>query len=640
VYVDYSGLKNAAVDNVALRILINRFVDGQENKFHPRMIRIGSGQSSKVLSINGESAINAILNLRQNPTRLYHEINTYRNKQNIAKQKMLEIFALYFYKLMNPVTATKITLEKSKELKSTFIECKSNYDDACFELEIRECICNQLSPQQYSNNNGNNNRNKFGNLNDIRNFLYVKFIERAEIVFSTLSSTGLKVLADNRFSVCLIDEAAQSTEISTLIPLKLGCDQCILCGDPEQLSAVVHCKNGAGSNMLYHQSLFERLQRGGHDVHFLLYQYRMHPLICSFPSMYFYSNRLKNGLPLENFKKPYHKYKEYSPLVFYDLSISQESLTEKTLSYKNENEANFCISLLINLLVAFPNDISLDNVGIISMYAEQVKLLKRKYDTILIPHLTRVTKQLQHSGNSKSGVNVPASTVIRTVDGFQGQEKDIIIVSTVRGDANSSKKGIGFIHDRQRLNVALTRAKYSLLVVGRKTSLETSEMWSDFIKHVEQNGKYIVADKAKLNFRKEVVKNVITNNNINIGMSGSSSSNVIQHQQYPEILLPLSSPIKTADNSSLNTLASAKPLDVVNIVNQINHSMVQSLSNINGNANTLGMTNSVLMPSNTTVPPPHVIQSAVMPPQNVTGTKRSAGNRIGYEELEEGEIFD
>ena len=69
----------------------------------------------------------------------------------------------------------------------------------------------------------------------------MKFIGRAEIVFSTLSSTGLRILSENRFNVCLIDEAAQSTEISTLIPLKLGCDQCILCGDPQQLSAVVNC---------------------------------------------------------------------------------------------------------------------------------------------------------------------------------------------------------------------------------------------------------------------------------------------------------------------------------------------------------------------------------------------------------------
>ena len=58
--------------------------------------------------------------------------------------------------------------------------------------------------------------------NDIKNYLYMKFIGRAEIVFSTLSSTGLRILSENRFNVCLIDEAAQSTEISTLIPLKLG----------------------------------------------------------------------------------------------------------------------------------------------------------------------------------------------------------------------------------------------------------------------------------------------------------------------------------------------------------------------------------------------------------------------------------
>ena len=358
-----------------------------------------------------------------------------------------------------------------------------------------------------------NVRNQRRNLTDVRNYLYSKFIGRAEIVFSTLSSTGLKILAENHFSVCLIDEAAQSTEISTLIPLRLGCDQCILCGDPQQLSAVVHCKNGIGSNMLYHRSLFERLQRGGHDVHFLFYQYRMHPLICSFPSKYFYEGKLKNGLALEKFRKPYHKYNEYSPLVFYDLPSSQESLTEKTLSYQNENEANYCINLLIDLLITFPNDISIDQVGIISMYADQVKLLRQKYDSVLVPYLTKsyhLTNQLK---TRTSSIHVASSNVIRTVDGFQGQEKDVIILSTVRGDANSEEKGIGFIHDRQRMNVALTRAKYALLVVGRKTSLDTSEMWCDFIAHVQQNGEYIMVDETKIKSRNcDVGKSVFTNN--------------------------------------------------------------------------------------------------------------------------------
>ena len=60
------------------------------------------------------------------------------------------------------------------------------------------------------------------------------------------------------------------------------------------------------------------------------------------------------------------------------------------------------------------------------------------------------------------------------------------------------RKGIGFIHDRQRMNVAVTRAKYALLVVGRKTSLDTSEMWCDFIAHVQQNGEYIIVDETKI----------------------------------------------------------------------------------------------------------------------------------------------
>ena len=662
---------NAAVDNVAYRILINKFVDGRQNKFHPRMIRIGSGQSSKVSNINGEAEVHNMLRLIDNPNKLYLETNYHRNKKNEAKQSMLEIFKLYFFKLMNPVNAMKITKEKGEELKRRFIACKGNYDDACFELEIREYIGDQLSQQQFNKNNNSryNNRNRHGNINDIKNYLYMKFIGRAEIVFSTLSSTGLRILSENRFNVCLIDEAAQSTEISTLIPLKLGCDQCILCGDPQQLSAVVHCKNGAGSNMLYHQSLFERLQRGGHDVHFLLYQYRMHPLICSFPSQYFYGNRLKNGLPKEKFGKNYHKYDEYSPLVFYDLPISQESLTEKTLSYKNENEANYCINLLINLLLTFPNDISLERIGIISMYAEQVKLLRQKYDTILIPYLSKGKNQLQHVQNN---INVQANHVIRTVDGFQGQEKDIIIVSTVRGDANSSEKGIGFIHDRQRLNVALTRAKYSLLVVGRKTSLETSEMWNDFIKHVEQNGKYICIDETKLNFRKTIMNN--NNNNVIVGTTGnSSSSGIVGTIKNASLALPttsLTTPIVTTTSIVLpkqqhfpsmmsrpvNVLDTAKQIDLSIKQNfgRLNHqnpvvTLINSRGIVNSSNGNMNIGNALI---NTTIgkkivppllqPPPANAPPLLLPQQIIVSStiKTSAKNRIGYEELEDGEIVD
>ena len=296
-------------------------------------------------------------------------------------------------------------------------------------------------------------------------------------------------------------------------------------------------------------------------------------------------------------------------------------------------------------------------------------MLRQKYDTILIPYLSKGKNQLQHVQNN---INVQANHVIRTVDGFQGQEKDIIIVSTVRGDANSSEKGIGFIHDRQRLNVALTRAKYSLLVVGRKTSLETSEMWNDFIKHVEQNGKYICIDETKLNFRKAIMNN--NNNNVIVGTTGnSSSSGIVGTIKNASLALPttsLTTPIVTTTSIVLpkqqhfpsmmsrpvNVLDTAKQIDLSIKQNfgRLNHqnpvvTLINSHGIVNSSNGNMNIGNALI---NTTVgkeivppllqPPPANAPPLLLPQQIIVSStiKTSAKNRIGYEELEDGEIVD
>ena len=177
---------------------------------------------------------------------------------------MLKIFSLYFHKLMNHVNTTRISVEKSEEIKRNFIDSKTCYDDACFELEIREYVADNLSERGLfpkGRKPMRNVRDQRRNLGDVRNYLYSKFIGRAEIVFSTLSSTGLKILAENHFSVCLIDEAAQSTEISTLIPLRLGCDQCICVAIHNNSLQWSTVKWNSVATCFTSRSLFERLQR-------------------------------------------------------------------------------------------------------------------------------------------------------------------------------------------------------------------------------------------------------------------------------------------------------------------------------------------------------------------------------------------
>ena len=111
-------------------------------------------------------------------------------------------------------------------------------------------------------------------------------LESANIVFTTLSSSGLGILEDLNleeytFETVVVDEAAQAIEVSNLIPLRFGCKQCVMVGDPKQLPATVFSRAAAAHS--FERSLFERLEKAGHPVTMLDTQYRCHPSIAEFP---------------------------------------------------------------------------------------------------------------------------------------------------------------------------------------------------------------------------------------------------------------------------------------------------------------------------------------------------------------------
>ena len=130
---------------------------------------------------------------------------------------------------------------------------------------------------------------------EIKDQLRAKLLEDAQIVFTTLNSSGQEFFARMSvgFSTVVIDEACQAVEAATLIPLQLAARRCILVGDPKQLPATVISTSDTAA--LYQRSLFERLMCEGHVVHVLDTQYRMHPCIRQFPSEYFYNGVLKDG---------------------------------------------------------------------------------------------------------------------------------------------------------------------------------------------------------------------------------------------------------------------------------------------------------------------------------------------------------
>jgi senataxin len=294
-------------------------------------------------------------------------------------------------------------------------------------------------------------------------------MNQASIVCGTLNSTALaQVKQSIEFQTCVVDEAAQAVELSTLIPLQLGVKQLVLVGDPQQLPATVIGKRELVGN--YERSLFERLEHCGLPVHTLDVQYRMHPAISVFPRNQFYQGVLKDADSVAHispiFSRPPYN---LNPFVFVDVLAGRDVKSQQSLSRSNSEEAAVCVSLYFALLrMSQEQGLGLNgSVGIISPYAEQVKLLKQTFEAAGV----RVSGHLD-------------DIEIATVDSFQGKEKDIIILSTVRGCPESNS--VGFLADVRRMNVALTRAKQGLFVVGKTQTLQTNQIWNSLIKHARQ----------------------------------------------------------------------------------------------------------------------------------------------------------
>eukprot|EP00854_Cymbomonas_tetramitiformis_P012949 gene12948-15306_t len=193
----------------------------------------------------------------------------------------------------------------------------------------------------------------------------------------------------------------------------------------------------------------EELQkRGGLEPHMLAVQYRMHPAICDFPSKQFY-----NGIQWPDEKRP---------IMFVDIQEGAEKAGGENTSYSNEHEASVVTEIVMSLLE--DGKLRKGDIGIITPYRGQVTMLNSKLEA------QGLIRKMQSSGQASAPAkpasfkaNVLASNQleteeleVKTVDGFQGREKEVIIFSTVRSNAQGR---VGFLTDQRRLNVALTRAR-------------------------------------------------------------------------------------------------------------------------------------------------------------------------------------
>lgn len=294
----------------------------------------------------------------------------------------------------------------------------------------------------------------------------------ANVIASTLVGSSNRVLAGMKFSSLFIDEAAQALEAATLIPMKRA-GRIILAGDHCQLPPTVKSfeamKAGLG------KSLMERIvENHPESVKLLTTQYRMHDDIMRFSNQWFYGGKMNSS--------PEVKFRSIldfdSPIEWIDTSHLPEGYIETdpedafsetvTGNFGKINKDEALISLLV--LQEYIEKIGVRrileenlNIGIISPYRAQTQYLRR------------LIKQTPFFKPLRRFISV------NTVDGFQGQERDIILISLVR----SNKEGnIGFLRDLRRMNVAMTRARMKLLIIGNSKTLTQNPFYSRLYNYI------------------------------------------------------------------------------------------------------------------------------------------------------------
>jgi len=294
-----------------------------------------------------------------------------------------------------------------------------------------------------------------------------EILQAADVICCTCVGAGDPRLKNFRFRQVLIDEATQAVEAEALIPIALGAKQIVLVGDHCQLGPVVMCKTAAKAGLT--QSLFERLVLIGIRPIRLQVQYRMHPCLSEFPSNMFYEGSLQNGvteadrlllnLPGFTGKEDFPWPIQNKPMFFYSIS-GMEEISASGTSYLNRTEASYVEKIVTHLLKI---GVTPAQIGVITPYDGQ-----KQY----------VSDYMRRSGSLASSLY--EAIEIASVDAFQGREKDFILVSCVR---SSESQGIGFLSDPRRLNVALTRSRLGLILLGNPRVLSKNPLWAALLLH-------------------------------------------------------------------------------------------------------------------------------------------------------------
>jgi len=293
-------------------------------------------------------------------------------------------------------------------------------------------------------------------------------LNKCEAVCCTLVGSSHPVLRGRKFSTAFIDEAGQALEPACWIPL-LKSQRVVFAGDHCQLPPTIKSHEAATQGLA--KTLFEKgIEKYPALASILQVQYRMHESIMEFPSLYFYKNQLvAHDSVKHELLRPYEQ-----PVEFIDTAGSGniEKQDPETLSRFNDGEAELLIHQVEKLVESVGSSAWLDegiSMGIITPYSAQVDRLQ---------HLAEASSILEPLHRLIS---------INTVDAFQGQERDVIAISFVR---SNEKSEVGFLADIRRTNVAMTRARKKLVMVGDSATLGSHTFYAELIAFLQERGFY------------------------------------------------------------------------------------------------------------------------------------------------------
>lgn len=306
----------------------------------------------------------------------------------------------------------------------------------------------------------NPTKQKIGIYDTEKEAIIDRLLDSVEVICTTCIAAFDKRLKKRKFDYVLIDEATQAMEPEVLIPLSLA-ERAILVGDHFQLGPTVMNQEALQAGLGL--SFFERcVERGIVPIQLLL-QYRMHPFLSAFPNKHFYNNVLRDAamasknVLLDNILPGYAG----KPFIFIHATGRETRRGRSFVNYRESNEIEKFVGYLLRA------GVKETSIGVITPYLSQKSCLHHK---IIHSYVTK-----------KFDIN---KIEVKTVDGYQGQEKDFVILSCVRSNHNGN---VGFLNDRRRLNVALTRAKHGLFVIGNAELLAEDPSWEAMIRYLNDN---------------------------------------------------------------------------------------------------------------------------------------------------------